>query len=83
MVIGWLCQLLGCRATGSQISGEGRVAPPETTSAGTDTRAGNMKRVLKIFERSTSPRTTTRRSPKRDIERVEIEDPTEKRNATH
>ena len=59
--------------TGSQIFGEGEVAPPETTSAGSGT-TGNMKGVLKRFERSTSPRTSTRRSAKRDIERVEVED---------
>ena len=29
---------------------------------------------MKRFTRTTSPRTTTRRSPKRDMERVEIED---------
>ena len=60
--------------TGSQVSGEGRIAPPEMTSAGSGVRMGNAKRVMKRFSRSTSPRTTTRRSPKRDIERVEIED---------
>ena len=31
--------------TGSQVSGEGRVAPPETTSAGSDARTGNAKRT--------------------------------------
>ena len=56
------------------MSGDGRVAPPETTSAGSDVRMDNAKRVMKRFSRSTSPRTTTRRSPKRDIEGVEIED---------
>ena len=35
---------------------------------------GNAKRIMKRFARSTSPRTITRRSPKRDIEKVEIED---------
>ena len=35
---------------------------------------GNAKRIVKRFTRSTSPRTTSRRSPKRDIEKVEIED---------
>ena len=58
----------------SQISGEGGVAPRETTSTGSDVRMGNAKRVMKRFTRPTSPRTTSRRSPKRDIERVEIED---------
>ena len=60
--------------TGSQVSGEGRVAPPEATSTGSDTRTGNAKRVLKRFTRSTSPRMSMDRSPKRSIERVEIED---------
>ena len=55
-------------------SGDGRVAPLEATSTGSDVRMGNAKRVMKRFTRSTSPRTTSRRSPKRDIERVEIED---------
>ena len=58
----------------SQISGEGRVAPLEATSTGSDVRMGNAKRVMKRFTRSTSPRTTSRRSPKGDIERVETED---------
>ena len=35
---------------------------------------GNAKRVVKRLTRSTSLRTTSRRSPKRDIGRVEIED---------
>ena len=56
------------------MSGEGGVAPRETTSTGSDVRRGNAKRVMKRFTRPTSPRTTSRRSPKRDIERVEIED---------
>ena len=60
--------------TRSQITGDGGVAPPETTSAGSGVKMGNAKRVMKRFSRSTSPRTTTRKSPKRDIERVEIED---------
>ena len=55
------------------MSGEGRVARPETTSAGSDVRMGNTKRVMKRFARSTSPR-TTRRSPKRDVERVDAKD---------
>ena len=59
----------------SQIAGDGRVAPLETTSAGSDVRMGNARTVLRKFSRSTSPRTTTRRSPKRDVDsRVEIED---------
>ena len=60
--------------TGSQLSGDGGVAPLETTSAGSNVRMGNAIRVMKRFSRSTSPRTTTRRSPKRDIETVETED---------
>ena len=57
--------------TGSQASGEGRVAPPETKSAGSDARTGNAKRTLKRFARPTSPRTNMGRSPKRSIERVD------------
>ena len=46
----------------SQASGNGRVAPLETTSAGSDARIGNAKRIVKRLTRSTSPRTTSRRS---------------------
>ena len=45
--------------TGSRISGEGTV---------------NAKKAMKRFTRSTWPRTNIARSPKRSIERVEIED---------
>ena len=34
---------------------------------------GNAKRIAKRFTGSTSPRTTSRRSPKRDIEKAEFE----------
>ena len=60
--------------TGSQVSGEGKVAPPELIAAGSDARTVNAKRALRRFTRSTSPRTNTAKSPKRSIERVEIED---------
>ena len=48
--------------TGSQVSGQGRVAPPETIATGSDARTGNAKRTLKRFTRSTSPRTNMDRS---------------------
>ena len=60
--------------TGSQVSGEGRVFPPEQAATGSNARTGGAKRTLKRFTRSTSPRTNIDRSPKRSIERVEIED---------
>ena len=63
----------------SQISGEGGVAPREMTSTESDVRMGNAKRIVKRLTRSTSPRTTLRRPPNRDIKRVEIEDATEMR----
>ena len=61
-------------STGSQVSGEGRVAPPESIATRSDARIGNAKKSLRRFTRSTSPRTNIDKSPKRSIERVEIED---------
>ena len=58
----------------SQASGNGRIAPLEATSSRPDARMGNARRAMKRFTRSTSPRTASRRSPKRDIEKTEIED---------
>ena len=48
--------------TGSQISGEGSVAPPESIATGSDARLGSAKRTLKRFTISTSPRMRTLRS---------------------
>ena len=59
--------------TGSQVSGESRVALPEHPT-GSDMRMGNAKRTLRRFTRSTSPRTSIAKSPKRNIEKVELDE---------